>query len=596
VRYQIGDLVLDTGLRRVTRGDDVLHLGGLTFDLLLVLAESAPNFVSYDQLAESVWQGRPVTPETFAQRAKMLREALSDEASEPRYVELIRGQGYRLIPDVEMLAPGTASPEPGFPLRLVALVFVGVAILAYVGVTLLQNKVEPSVAVLPFADMSPERDQGFLADGIAEELLNELAGLDGLHVASRTSSFSFRDSKEDLKSIGEQLGVAAVLEGSIRKFEDDMRITVQLIEVDSGFRLWSESFDSELDDVFAVQEQIATATAGALGVTLGVGDVNAFRGAGTRNFAAYEAYLQGNYEQAIGLDRNYAAAWARRAVQIASDMWNRSPEDAHAIIERAYSYEAMAMKLDPESSYVNNRFATLMYARMEWQQSEVSFRKALSLRRDRLNLLSYANMLMRAGRIRAALSIHSEADVVERMPRPASRLRNFANIADGDFEAARSTAAKLRDQRRLEANILIALNDGSVEELRAALRATISSAYPTSALYTPLLEILDSPADALSLLEATLADDNTVWPDKYHDIGLLAAYFGDPKLSLEAFARETPYTTIRYTSLWFQVMAEARQLPEFRKLVTEANLVEYWRAYGWADACRPLGDDDFECS
>ena len=108
VRYQIGDLVLDTGSRRVTRDGEPLSIGGLTFDLLLALAQASPSMASYDDLARSVWEGRPVSPETIAQRAKMLRDGLSDDAKSPRYLELIRGQGYRLVTDARVL--GDESP------------------------------------------------------------------------------------------------------------------------------------------------------------------------------------------------------------------------------------------------------------------------------------------------------------------------------------------------------------------------------------------------------------------------------------------------------------------------------------------------------
>jgi len=114
-------------------------------------------------------------------------------------------------------------------------------------------------------------------------------------------------------------------------------------------------------------------------------------------------------------------------------------------------------------------------------------------------------------------------------------------------------------------------------------------------LYVPLLEVLDSPEQALAVLKAVFADKHNIWPDKYHDIALLAAYFGDPGFALEVFSHEMPYTTIRYGALWYPVMSDARRLPRFKQLVTDSNLVEYWRAYGWADYCRPLGDAEFVC-
>lgn len=594
-RYRIGDLVLDTGTRQVSRGDESLKLGALTFDLLRVLAESAPDLVSHDQLVERVWQGRLTTPETITQRVSLLRDALSDDATNPRYVELQRGQGYRLVADVERLAERPELKAQSRFLRFVAVATIAVAGLLFVGMNLLREDPLPSIAVLPFVDMSAAGNQRHLADGIAEELINQLAGLDGLQVASRTASFGFRDSRENLHAIGSRLGVDNVLEGSVQRRNDEIRVTVQLVDTRNGYHLWSDTFDREVDDIFAIQTDIAMATAGALGVTLGVGGANAFAGAGTDNFDAYEAYLQRNYELATQLDPNYAAAWGRLAVGVASTMWRNPPEAAPGIIDTAKTYAQRAVELDPQSARALSDYATLIYARSEWLESERLYAKALSLRRDRALLAQYSFMLMRAGRISRARAISREADEIERMPRNPGRLRNFANIAAGDFEAARAMAARLNEKRRLDAEILIALNAGQPDDVRAAFEAMLASEPARIELYTPLLEVLESPEQALAIVRQVLDDPDKTWPDKYHDVALVAAYFGDPELALEAFGKEMPYTAIRYTALWYPVMSEARRLPEFKRLVTEVRLVEYWRVHGWADACRPIGDQDFAC-
>jgi TolB-like protein len=194
-----------------------------------------------------------------------------------------------------------------------------------------------SIAVLPFEDISPGGDQAYLGNGIADELRLELQHLEGLRVAGRTSSNAY--AQEDGKTIGEILNVESILEGSVRKegdsvritVGDSVRITVQLTNVADGFTIWSESYNRSLDKIFEMQEEIATSVAGSLGVRLGVGDVNAFHGAGTQNVDAYEAYLQALskdwsasstkeaivlLERAIELDPDYAVAWSLLAVKI----------------------------------------------------------------------------------------------------------------------------------------------------------------------------------------------------------------------------------------------------------------------------------------
>jgi len=151
-----------------------------------------------------------------------------------------------------------------------------------------------SIAVLPFVNMSSDKEQEYFSDGLAEEMLNSLAKIPGLHVAGRTSAFQFKGKNEDLRVIGQRLNVATVLEGSVRKEGHRVRITAQLIKVDDGFHLWSETYDRELNDIFAVQEEIARAVAGSLKVAL-LGEKTATPSSRGTNAEAYNAYLQGRY-------------------------------------------------------------------------------------------------------------------------------------------------------------------------------------------------------------------------------------------------------------------------------------------------------------
>ena len=187
-----------------------------------------------------------------------------------------------------------------------------------------------SIAVLPFVNMSADKEQEYFSDGLAEEMLSSLAKIPGLHVAGRTSAFQFKGKNEDLRVIGQRLNVATVLEGSVRKEGNRVRITAQLIKVDDGFHLWSETYDRELNDIFAVQEEIARAVAGSLKVAL-LGEKTATPSSRGTNAEAYNAYLQGRYflerrsqenmdralgyfEQAIKLDAGYAPAWVGLAM------------------------------------------------------------------------------------------------------------------------------------------------------------------------------------------------------------------------------------------------------------------------------------------
>ena len=207
--------------------------------------------------------------------------------------------GHREAPHKLQTAPKTAiSTTARGRRRMLVAVGVLVAVLAVAAVFWLRRAGRgsaggtPSIAVLPFVDMSSEKNQEYFSDGLAEELLNDLAKIPGLRVAARTSSFQFKGKNEDLRTVGEKLNVGAILEGSVRKQGSRVRITAQLIKVGDGFHLWSETYDREMNDIFAVQDEIARSVAGSLKVAL-LGKKTAMPSARGTNADAYNAYLQG---------------------------------------------------------------------------------------------------------------------------------------------------------------------------------------------------------------------------------------------------------------------------------------------------------------
>ncbi|MDH4029422.1 MAG: hypothetical protein OEU49_01110 [Chromatiales bacterium] len=225
-----------------------------------------------------------------------------------------------------------------------------------------------SIAVLPFADMSPAKDQEYFTDGISEELLNLLAKIPDFKVAGRTSSFAFKNKNDDLRIIGEKLGVATILEGSVRKQKDQIRVTAQLVKVDDGYHLWSDTYDRQLDDVFAIQDEIATEVVGALKQTLlGEEDKAVLASAPrTQNTEAYTAYLRGKhvmrvrneetlylalreFRHATNIDPGFAPAWAGVA-NAYSLLANYEYRQADEVLPLARDAVEMALSLDPQLS------------------------------------------------------------------------------------------------------------------------------------------------------------------------------------------------------------------------------------------------------
>ena len=392
MRYRFADLTLDVGLRRVARAGVPLHLGKLTYEMLVALIEAAPTVVTQDQLVTRVWGGRITTPETVAQRAKMLRLALEDDTAHPRYLEVMRGQGYRLIPPVEReveaeaqavgeLAVASLPVSPGATpshRRRAWLATGALLVAAGIGAAVwyardrddayLATAPAPaaaavkSIAVLPFADMSEDKNQQYIADGIAEEILDRLAkNRGGLRVIGRTSSFSFRDRPTRVPEIATTLNASHVLEGSVRRSGDRIRITVQLLEGAGATHLWSEIYDRKLGELFSVQDEIASAVAAALQVAL------AESPPGNRALVSvesqeeflrakffYERRAPGDFERsvkylesAVARDPHFARAWELLSGAY-SQMWWEGGLDAAIWIPRQGEAARRAVEADPE--------------------------------------------------------------------------------------------------------------------------------------------------------------------------------------------------------------------------------------------------------
>jgi len=292
---------LDTG-QLWLRGQEV-RLTPKAVDVLKILVSRAGAPVSKGDLFASVWPDVAVTDDALTTCIQELRRVLGDDARRPQFIETRHRRGYQFIAALsreDALAP-VAAPKT--------------------------SQAISSIAVLPFADMSPGHDQEYLCEGLAEELINALTQVDGLRVAARTASFQFGGKGEDVQTVGKQLNVEALLEGSVRKSDDRLRVTVQLIEVASGYHRWSHRFDGQFKDVFAIQDEIAERVARSLQR----GPVTAREPRAPHRaqtgIAAYELYLRGRqhlhrihhgdltsaadlFRHAIELDPAYSPAYA----------------------------------------------------------------------------------------------------------------------------------------------------------------------------------------------------------------------------------------------------------------------------------------------
>jgi serine/threonine protein kinase/Flp pilus assembly protein TadD len=286
----------------------------------------------------------------------------------------------------------------------------------------------PSIAVLPFVDMSREKDQGYFCDGIAEEIINALCRIQGLRVASRTGSFQFKDTGADLRQIGNALRVDSVLEGSVRKSDSRLRITVQLIEAARGFHLWSESYDRELRDVFAIQQEIARNVARSLRVTLSPQEKGALAAVPTSHIQAYDYYLRGRsfyyryarhdiefalqlFSRAVELDPEYALAHAGLA-----DCWSYIylySERKDSVRIQAEAAGRRAVELAPESAQAQASLAVALSLGSHKDEAPAVFEKAIRLDPTLFEAwYFYARHAFAAGDMTKSASLYEEAQRV----------------------------------------------------------------------------------------------------------------------------------------------------------------------------------------
>ena len=354
-RYLIaGELVLDrTDERLLVRGNPV-RLGGKAVCLLQALMSRPLTLVTKDELFEAAWPGLAVSESVLTTAVKEIRQAIGDNARAPKILETVHGRGYRFLLPVhgqgEVPARATSAWLPRKPgTKWIAAIL---AMLVAAGlIATLWTRVQPgsvsqltfhphpkSIAVLPFKDFSPAHDQQWFAEGITEEILNSLARTPDLRVTARTSTEAIGD--EDMRAIGRRLNVAYVLEGSLRREGQRVRVTAQLIRSRDGFHVWSQDYDRSTADVIGIQEQIAIAIAKSLKTVMSPDKLAAMVSLGTASPDAYEEYLRG-------------LAYERQALQTGD---TRNGEQAYAAFERA-------RQLDPQFAAAHWQAAARFFSR-----------------------------------------------------------------------------------------------------------------------------------------------------------------------------------------------------------------------------------------
>jgi non-specific serine/threonine protein kinase len=287
----------------------------------------------------------------------------------------------------------------------------------------------PSIAVLPFADLSPGKDQGYFCDGMAEEIINALAHVEGLRVVARTSAFAFKGKCEDIREIGRKLDVKTLLEGSVRKAGNRLRISTQLIDVADGYHIWSERFDRELEDVFAIQDEIAQSIAQALKVELSEKEKCTLRKTATKDVEAYDLYLRGRqffyrtgsknleyalemFSRAIQKDPKYALAYAGKANCHSALFWYYGANKME--LEQSLTASQKALELDSELAEAHVARGYAAGISKQYDEAEREYEIAIRLNPKLFEAYYfYARMCFAKGKLEKAVELYEQACLVD---------------------------------------------------------------------------------------------------------------------------------------------------------------------------------------
>lgn len=471
-----------------------------------------------------------------------------------------------------------------------------------------------TIAVLPFVNMSSDVEQEYFSDGITEEILNRLAGIRELQVAARTSVFSFKGQNQDIRKIAEQLGVETVLEGSVRRAGDDIRITAQLIRASDGFHLWSEAYDRKLENIFAIQDDIASRIADALQLSMGISNQPKVMPRSV-NPEVYDLYLRARalhrqrgevlleavvlFEQALAIDPEFAPAWAGLShsyIVLPNYISKEEHQKLGDVLAKSVDAAERAMELDSALPTAIHAMANTLFFRLEWAEAERYYKQALELDPDSADIMEdYVSLLTFSGQLEASRKVadrmieldpyvpvfqNAMVAILEAQGENELKLKALQTALDinpdlpnlqmvrfddmlrtGQFTAARDYVKQMSELRFEHANL--------IEQLDWVENHGESAKIPDP-LYSPSVAF---HAGRYDIWLATVMESKEEWVE----------WFISPLLEL------------------YSTSAPAEKLHRFRSdagtkaYLEDLKLPEYWRDVGWPDMCQPIGEVDFSC-
>jgi TolB-like protein/Tfp pilus assembly protein PilF len=412
MRYLFEACVLDTDRRELGRGADAVTIAPQVFDLLEYLIRNRERVVSKDDLIAAIWGGRIVSDSALTTRLNIARSAIGDSGEEQRLIKTLPRKGFRFVGAVreEEARVRSTTGLPVEPPRLV-----------------LALPDKPSIAVLAFVNLSPDAAQEYLADGIVDDIITELSRFSELFVIARNSSFQYKGKATDVRQIGRDLGVRYLLEGSVRRGGDRIRIAAQLIDAATGAHRWAEHYEFKLEDVFVVQDEVVRTIVAILAVHIRRAETERMRAKAPNSWQAYDYYLQAAdvmasfdasfsiedlYEtrrllqQSLSIDPNYARSYALLANTYDAAWANALDGDFlnFGALDLAHQFARKAVQLDPSLHLAHASLGLALMFKHDHDASIAAFEKAIALNPNYVGW-HFGAALVFAGEFRRAIEV-----------------------------------------------------------------------------------------------------------------------------------------------------------------------------------------------
>jgi TolB-like protein len=409
MQFLFADHALDLDRRELRRQSEAIAVGPQVFDLLAYLIKNRTRVVSKDDLFDHVWQGRIVSESTLTSHINAARKVIGDSGQDQRLIRTVMRKGFRFVADVTEVTPS----EGAAPAEATA------ASVRPVEAPDLPDK--PSIAVLPFDNLSGSPEQDYFADGVVEDIITALSRARWLFVIARNSSFAFRGRAIDIREVGRALGVRYVVEGSVRRASNRVLITAQLIDATTGAHLWAERFESALEDIFELQGQVAASIAGAIAPQLELAEIERAQRKPTTSLSAYDCYLRGVAHVHQGSRPAITEAIALFGAAITRD--DRFGA-AHAMAAWCYFWRKVSGWMDDRDSEIAEGI------RLARRGAEYGRDDAVALARSGHALLHLA------GEMDAGIALLDRALVLNPNLAFAWALGGYARMWDGDIDGA----------------------------------------------------------------------------------------------------------------------------------------------------------------